>query len=57
MIDPGDRENESEDQDDPADGSGEQEHLLDAVVRSKPLSHGRNSPAGCVVWLYRLWGL
>ena len=44
MIEPGDGENESEDQNDSADDSGQQEHLFDAVVRSKPLSHGRNSP-------------
>ncbi len=42
MIEAGDGENESEDQNDSADDSGQQEHLFDAVVRSKPLSHGRS---------------
>ena len=56
MIEAGDGENESEDQNDSADDSGQEKHLFDAVVRSKPLCHGRPL-AGCFVWLYRLWGL
>jgi hypothetical protein len=34
MIEAGDRENQSEDHHDSADGAGQQEQLFDAVVRS-----------------------
>ena len=53
MVEPGDGENESEDQNDSADDSGQQEHLFDAAVRSKPLVHGQPL-AGCFVYVYRL---
>ena len=46
MVETGDGENESEDQNDSTDDSGQQEHLFDAVVRSKPLDHGQPL-AGC----------
>jgi hypothetical protein len=49
MVEAGHGENESEDHHDPTDDAGEQEQLFDAVIRSKPLGHGRISSPDVLV--------
>src|SRR6185369_15231041 len=56
VIEPGDRENQPEGENESTDAGAEQEQLLEPVVCRKPLDHGLSPPRRMFCSLYRLMG-